>query len=247
MSFNISSIEQNLISAANTQLAQTKPFPVACAVMVAYDYVLNVDLERKKFTLVSWIYIMLRWLSLAFVLIEIGTPVWVTSNYLATIITLLLQGIMTLRVYILLGKSRKILSVLLTSFTIAQAVNIGSALLMIKLLVAPNDDPLGSPLMKWSIIVYNAIMMAFEAILCGLVVYHGAKKTQMTSQTKSSNVYTMAVAISEAFLYGVVGPWMILSLRSRDEKTMNSQTSQSLEVSVVNFSHTQDSYIEEEV
>jgi len=120
----------------------------------------------------------------------VGFGLFVTAGVLVLVIIILLQGIMSLRVYVLFGKPRIILLILATCFVLTQLVNIIVFIYVIlpgekyfedinfpNIYVCGNNLPSNN---GWSSPAANFTILAFEAFLCGLALWYSVKQTPVS-------------------------------------------------------------------
>jgi len=166
--------------------------------LVFYDYVLNFTSEveliwRRKFTSTTLIYMVLRYLGLGYAGLEgvsslLNGPVsplccfylWSSGAVLNLILNCVLQGMMTMRVYALLGRPKSFLYPISALFVIVQCIGIASNLGTFKAVLGSTDrfaiaglnvcnDPIPAS-MSWITTTSNALWMAYEFILCGAIL-----------------------------------------------------------------------------
>ncbi|EIW76414.1 hypothetical protein CONPUDRAFT_158437 [Coniophora puteana RWD-64-598 SS2] len=113
--------------------------------------------------------------------------VYIVEEVSIYVLTFLLQGMMAIRVWALLGTQRKVLVFLLTTFIVSQAVSLADAVLFLAAYAGVSsrvDEHVARDCVQWGslpswsrwLIPWSAGMLAaFELILCLFAVFHVVK------------------------------------------------------------------------
>jgi len=183
----------------------------------------------------------------------------------------LLQGMLSLRVYVLFGRPKSLLIALLTCFAVTQAFNFSVTchLIAVTYHVNVEIDSFGfnscnielPPYSQWITPATCAVLLAYELFLCGLVLRYAIEnlQTSLWKSPRPSATTIMHVIVHNNLIYffivllamllnsisqllpdnaalvitcisgilytvviNMVGPWMILNLRSSCFINMNS-------------------------
>jgi len=185
-------------SIAMSSLAPRYAFAAAMTWM-SYDYILTLGLEieliwMKKRTPISMLYVLLRyggmlWAALQVVLVKMSPSIQMCDivtgiiSMTSLVIVLLLEGMMALRVHILLGKSKRILAALVIGFLTSQAITFAvliSTFARGGSIVPPAKIAISGvrycnktvPEPQWVYPLCAAVLLIYELMLFLLCLYH---------------------------------------------------------------------------
>ncbi|EIW74246.1 hypothetical protein CONPUDRAFT_78210 [Coniophora puteana RWD-64-598 SS2] len=177
--------EKQLLLQVEALLISNYGLTAAIALMV-YDCtcllgtVLNMSLEARKVSCPTILYATLRYTGMIYGVTQFAIALLLLNVICRTTLTFLLQGLMALRVHVLLGKTKKIRVTLILGFVVSQIINIMNG--VIALTANPGETSEASmfgvhlviistyPNLKWQSPVVNGVELAFEVLLYSLAV-----------------------------------------------------------------------------
>ncbi|EIW75939.1 hypothetical protein CONPUDRAFT_76980 [Coniophora puteana RWD-64-598 SS2] len=253
------------------------PSIVACLTWMSYDYLLSLNLEEKKFTPVSLVYGLLRYAGMLWAWSQ-GSPVflWFYFKRMLTykcelgvgshsfvvgcivagmIVIFLLQGMMALRVYVLLQKSKRILFVIIPAFLASQGTVLfsvitiserGGSSMPVTLFVLCSRyaiKRLERPL-RWASTTHYASSLALFVIKQNLfyfIISFVAVVVTLVGRApapQSSAVYKAINSIIDFYLFTMIGPWSVLRLRDRHEEDVNGYALRTIPATTLRFADT---------
>lgn len=224
------SIEQELIAFVQDDRVGEYAM-IAPTVVLVYDYLLNFSLEmdliwNRKFSSTTLAFVALRYMGLilpAFFLVNNFTGISLSSQScyilfavpqaMIMAIMILLQGMMSIRVYVLLGKPQSILVVFAVFYTVVQGINIATLSVMLHGLTSVFSEISFAGIYScyinfpegiwWIYPTSDAFLISYEALLCALALWYASKSIQGSfwrSPLRSANTL-MAVIIRDNLLY----------------------------------------------
>ncbi|EIW78863.1 hypothetical protein CONPUDRAFT_74451 [Coniophora puteana RWD-64-598 SS2] len=179
---------------------------------------------------------------------------WSSREVFSLILTAVLQGMMTLRAYALLGRSKPFLYVMSALFVVVQGTSITSNLFMFGAVFKStsrtnisgfNVCDTGAPSsLSWITPTSNTLWMTYETILCGAVLRYAFKEIPPAAWKNPFRVtFSLLVAVLNAtsitsniplfndgsdFLVSwqvaMIGPWVMINLRKSYEKLSSSDS-----------------------
>ncbi|EIW78833.1 hypothetical protein CONPUDRAFT_74427 [Coniophora puteana RWD-64-598 SS2] len=224
---------------------------VAATVVVVYDYVQNIPLELRYFGLAFPIFTLDLYWSLQHFKHSRCFGVFVPTEIMAIVLLFLLQGMMMVRVYALLGKTKTIIYTLLTTFVVTQGVSVTLLCILIRASsLAPGDSDLFGfhicevdgdiPQSAWILPANNAVLITYETFLCGCTLYYTAKHVKTSiRRNPARSIHNIALIVARDnliyFFITLFGPWMIIALRKNYNTKGHGAPSNVHELSTIAF------------
>ncbi|EIW78786.1 hypothetical protein CONPUDRAFT_74389 [Coniophora puteana RWD-64-598 SS2] len=179
----------------------------------------------------------------------VGYILFAVPQAMIMTIMILLQGMMSIRVYVLLGKPQNILVVFAVFYIVVQGINIATLSVMLRGLTSVFSEISFAGIYScyinfpegiwWIYPTSDAFLISYEALLCALALCVLMSIIVNAMEQVKDNInltaYNCFEDILEVVLYCMVGPWMILSLRKSYEIGLGREASNGHELTTVAF------------
>jgi len=253
----MSSNDQERIAAANTDYIFTATYAMVSGLtVVVFDQVISFGLEvdlvwmrrssTRKYFVGTAAYVMLRYVGLIWAISEfclnMGVPstgyrcyqVYNVQQVAKYVLICLLQGMMAVRVWILLGAERRVFFILLTAFVISQGLSLVDAMLSIMEYTGGSDyldenDVEGCSLInttpswnKWLVPWSKGLLVAFELLLCLLAIIHLVKRARTHGASSCLMGNVVSTLVRDNLLYFFLAFFILLVTALEEIKWVES-------------------------